>query len=229
MTTALELITDAMGELGASDVGQALHANDAALGLRVLNRLFARWSNMRLLQPVLAELSVTQTGAASYTLGPGGSPARARPIQILSATYVDSGNLEHPVSILTRQQWDAIPNKADTGTYPDCIWYAAEATNGILYAYPRASSGALKLDVLTNMQAMTLASTLTLPDGYEAAIVPTLADDLAAQYGMRTPPDVLRRAVGAVRALKRVNHEPVRVVQEMALVGHYGADIQRGY
>lgn len=228
MTTALELITDAMGEIGAVEAGQSVSAEDAALGLRVLNRLFQRWSNMRLLQPVLDELSVTLTGAASYTLGPGGSPAVTRPLKVLSATYVDTGGLEYPVRIVTREQWDTIPNKADTGTYPECIWYAAEVTNGIVYAYPKASSGALKLDVLTNMQALALSGTLTLPDGYESAIVPTLADDLAPHYSKATPADVRRRATGAVRALKRTNHEPILAVQEMALVGQTG-DIERGY
>jgi hypothetical protein len=228
MTTAVELITDALGEIGVADAGQALSANDSALGLRVLNRLFQRWSNMRLLQPVLDELSVTMTGAASYTLGPGGSPARARPLKVLSATFVDTGGLESPVQIITREQWDAIPNKADTGSYPDRIWYAAENTDGIVYTYPKCSTGTLKLDVLTNMQALGMSDTLTLPDGYESAIVSTLADDLATHYGMSTPPDVRRRAAGAVRALKRTNHEPILAVQELAFAGQR-ADIQRGY
>lgn len=228
MTTALDLITDALGELGVAQAGQTLSANDSALGLRVLNRLFQRWSNMRLLQPVLDELSVTMTGAASYVLGPGGSPAVARPLKVLSATYVDTGGLEYPVQIVAREQWDAIPNKADTGTYPSCIWYAAELTNGIVYTWPKSPSGTLKLDVLTNMQALGMSDTLTLPDGYEAAIVPTLADDLAAHYGEQTPADTRRRAAGAVRALKRTNHEPILAVQELAFAGQR-ADIQRGY
>lgn len=228
MTTALDLITDALGELGVAQAGQTLSANDSALGLRVLNRLFQRWSNMRLLQPVLDDLSVTMTGAASYVLGPGGSPAVARPLKVLSATYVDTGGLEYPVQIVAREQWDAIPNKADTGSYPDRIWYAAELTDGIVYTYPKCSSGTLKLDVLTNMQALDMAEALTLPDGYESAIVSTLADDLATHYGMQTPADVRRRASGAVRALKRTNHEPILAVQEMAFAGR-SADIQRGY
>jgi hypothetical protein len=226
MTQAIDLITDALGEIGVADAGQTLSPNDSALGLRVLNRLFGRWSNMRLLQPVLDELSVTMTGAPSYTLGPGGSPVRARPLKALSATFVDTGGLEYPVDILSRAQWDEIPNKADTGSYPSRIWYAAENTDGIVYVWPKCSSGTLKLDVLTNMQAMALSDALTLPDGYEAAIVPTLADDLAAQYGINTPPDVRRRAVGAVRALKRTNHEPVIAAIELA---GYRADIERGY
>jgi hypothetical protein len=226
MTTALEIITDALGELGVVGAGQSVSANDSTLGLRYLNRIFERWSNMRLLQPVLTQLSVTQTGAASYTLGPGGSPT-TRPIKVLSATYVDTGGTEYPVQLITRAQWDAIPNKADTGSYPDRIWYAPELTSGVLYAYPRVSSGALKLDCLTTMQALALAGTLTLPPGYEAALVPTLADDMAAQYGLPTPPDVRRRSAGAVKALKRTNQEPVYAAQELA--GEPSQNILRGY
>lgn len=226
MTTALEIITDALGELGVVGAGQSVSANDSTLGLRYLNRIFERWSNMRLLQPVLTQLSVTQTGAASYTLGPGGSPT-TRPIKVLSATYVDTGSTEYPVQLITRAQWDAIPNKADTGSYPGRIWYAPELTNGVLYAYPRVSSGALKLDCLTTMQALALAGTLTLPPGYEAAIVPALADDLSASYGRQVSPDVRRRAAGALAALKRTNQEPIYAVQELA--GEPSANILRGY
>lgn len=227
MTTALELITDALGEIGVAEVGQTLSAEDGALGLRALNRLFGLWSNKRLLQPVLAEVSVTQTGAASYTLGPGGSPAVARPIRVLHATYVDAGGLEHPVKVLTQAQWDAIPNKSDTGSYPESIWYSAQNTNGVLYVHPKESSGALKLDVLTNMQALALSDTLTLPDGYEAAIVPALADNLAPHYSVQTPPDTRRRALGAMRALQAVNAEAVIAVQELA--GGAQPNIERGY
>jgi hypothetical protein len=228
MTTAITLIGDALGELGLIGTGQTVDAHDSALGLRYLNRLFERWSNMRLLQPVLTQISVTMTGAASYLIGPGGATVTARPIKVLSVTYVDTGSLENPVSILTREQWDAIPNKADTGSYPACVWYAPEVTNGVLYVHPKPSAGALKVDCLTVMQALALSDTLTLPAGYESAIVPTLADDIASQFGRSTPPDVRRRAVGAVRALKRTNHEPVMARQELAGNG-IKADIERGY
>jgi hypothetical protein len=228
VTTALTLITDAMGELGLVGAGQTPTSNDADLCLRYLNRLFERWSNMRLLQPVLTQISVTMTGAASYTLGPGGSPVTVRPMKVLSVTYVDAGGLESPVDILTREQWDAIPNKADTGTYPECVWYAPELTNGVLYVYPKPSAGTLKVDCLAVMQSLALSATLTLPAGYESAIVATLADDIAGQFGRPVPADVRRRAAGAVRALKRTNYEPLLMVQELAMSGDTG-EIERGY
>ena len=65
MTTAIELITDALTEIGVAEAGQSVAPEDAALGLRKLNQLMQRWTNARLTFPTLTIISVPLTGAAS--------------------------------------------------------------------------------------------------------------------------------------------------------------------
>jgi hypothetical protein len=227
MTTALQLIEDAFAQANLAETGQDLSAEDAALGLRTLNRLMGKWSNLRLFFPVLAEYSVPLTGAASYTIGPTGGVVGLRPLKVNSATATDAGGMEYPVKILTREQWDAISVKSVTGGPPSCIWYSADTTNGRVYAYPISTGYTLKIDCQALLTSFELATDVTLPDGYEAAIVPTLADELCSSFGINTPGDVLRRAAGAVRAIKRTNTEPLQSTHDLATGSTF--IIERGY
>lgn len=228
MTTALQLITDAMGQLGLTETGQELTAEDAALGLRALNRMMGKWSNMRLLFPVLASYSVTLTGAASYTIGPGGDVSGLRPIEVVYARAVDANGIEYPVEVLSQVKWNGIADKATTGGPPCSVWYSPTNTLGRLYVYPVATGYTLKLDAQALLSSFSgLTTELALPDGYEAAIVPCLADELGSSFSVNVPADVLRRAAGAVRALKRTNAEPVESPHELA--GDREFDINRGY
>ena len=230
MTTALQLIEDAFAQANLAETGQDLSGEDAALGLRCLNRLMGKWSNMRLLFPVLAEYSITLTGAGSYTIGPTGVVAGLRPIKVLGVSSVDAAGLESPVSIRTQPQWDGIAIKNSTGGPPSEVWYQPTLTDGTLHVYPLCTGYTLKVDAQALLTSFaSLAADLTLPDGYEAAIVPTLADELCSSFGINTPGDVLRRAAGAVRAIKRTNQQPIQAAHDLAGIGDGSYMIERGY
>lgn len=227
MTTALTLITDALIEIGAHDLGQSVPAEDAALGLRYLNRIMERWSNSPGMFPVLPETSVPMNGAASYTIGPTGDVVSARPLRIDRATFV-LGDVEYPVNVLSRQEWDSIAVKDVTGAPVSDIWYDAANTNARVYVYPKADTGTLKLDAPTLLGTFAgTSSTLELPAGYESALVLTLASDLAGAFQRPVTPDLRVRTAGAVRVLKRTNSEPLLV--SPGLTGSQEFEIERGY
>lgn len=230
MTTALTLITDAMAQANLTETGQALPAEEAQTGLRALNRLMGKWSQMRLLIPALTQYTVTLTGAGSYTIGPTGDVVGLRPIKVLGVTATDAAGTDYPVHIRTQEQWDAIAVKAVDGGPPSEVWYQPLTGNGKLWVYPRSSGYTLQLDAQALVASFAgLSTDLTLPEGYEAAIIPSLADELCSTYGVQTPGDVLRRAAGAVRALKRTNSEPIRANHDLAGIGRNSYIIERGY
>lgn len=230
MTTALTLITDAMAQANLTESGQSLPSEEAQTGLRALNRLMGKWSQMRLLIPALAQYTVTLTGAGSYTIGPTGVVVGLRPIKVLSVTATDSFGTDYHVAIRTQEQWDAIAVKAVDGGPPSEVWYQPLTGDGKLWVYPRSNGYTLQLDAQALVASFASLSTdLTLPEGYEAAIVPSLADELCSTYGVQTPGDVLRRAAGAVRALKRTNSEPIRADHDLAEIGRNSFIIERGY
>lgn len=231
MTTAQTIIEDAFSVVGLGEDGQTLPSIDAARGLRVLNRMMGRWSQMRLLFPALAQVNVPLTGAQTYTIGPTGAVVALRPIRINSATAVDAGGLELPVGMLTQGHWNGIAIKDLTGGPPCDIWYEPTLTNGTLHVYPKASGYTLRLDCQSLLTSFpTVGTTVSLPDGYEDAMVLCLGDALCSDYGMPTPSDVLRRMAGAMRAIKRANAEPLTTTHELAGIGA-GSDyiIERGY
>lgn len=227
MSTGLDIITDALQELGIVGAGQSVSAEDAALCLRRLNQVVQRWSNMRLFFPVLTEISITLDGSASYLVGPGGATVTARPNRIMSATAIDSGGLEYPVDIISRREWDSIVQKDVTGGPPEYIWHEALSTNSAVHVYPKASSYTLKLDCQVLLSSFTFAGDVTLPEGYESALVLTLAYDVAGAFGVPVRPDLMRKQSAAVRAIKRTNAEPVILTSERAT--DEPAEIERGY
>lgn len=227
MTTALQIITDALSEIGVVGAGDAVEPGDAALGLRKLNQVLQRWANMRLMLPVLAEVSVPMSGAASYTIGPTGAVVAARPVKVSAARAVDAG-VEYPVDVLGQALWDAIGVKDVTGPV-SAVWYQATNTDGTLHVYPKASSGHVKLRCLTVPESFTLAEAVTLPEGYESALTLTLADDLSGVYGKQATPDLRRRATAAVRTVKRSNTEPLILGVDATLIGSPSFQIERGH
>ena len=210
MTTALELISDAHAEIGALGVGQSLNANDAALGLRLLNRLMQRWANTRLAIPVASEISVPLTGAASYSIGPSGDVVAARPVRLVSAIATDGSGTDYVVSVYPRDMWDEIAVKDVTGGPPAAIWYEAVNTDGVVHVLPQSSGYTLKVRGQPVLQVFAdLSEALLLPDGYEAAIVYSLARDLCGAFERPVSADLARKQAGAVAAIKRTNTEPL--------------------
>lgn len=225
MTTALDLITDALFEIGVAETGQTLGPEDAALGLRYLNRLLQRWSNMRLLIPALTDIPVTLDGSGEYTIGPSGDVTATRPNKVIHAWATDAGGLDYPVQVISQREWIAIALK-DVDAPPDRVWYEQTSTNGTIHVYPDQAGYTLTLSCQVILASFaSLSTAFTLPEGYESAIVPSLADDLRAPFSAPIRPDIQRRAAAATRALKRTHIEPLlaHVAESTEFV------IERGY
>lgn len=228
MSTAGQIVNDALIEIGALGIGQTASADDAAFCLRKLNQIIERLSNQRLAFPVLQEFSVTLTGAASYTIGPGGSPVTLRPLTVRRATAIDANGLEYDVRVLNQGQWDSIAQKDVTGGPPDAVWYQASVTNGVINVYPKSTGYTLKLDAQGLLAGVyALATSLTFPEGYESALMLTLADDIGSAFGKPTSADIRRRAAAAVALIKRTNYEPI--LSDSPMFGGQDSYIERGY
>lgn len=226
MTTAATLISDALIELGVIGANESPTPEDAAFGLRKLNQLMQRLSTSRQAFPVLTEISVTLTGAQSYTIGPSGTSSTARPVSINSATAADANGVEYAVSVITRAEWDSIAVKDVTGGPPEYVWYQAENTNGLVHVYPKANGYTLKLDCQVLLATFaTVSGVLYLPEGYETWLTLSLADDMAQAYGRDVSADTRRRLAAAAAGVKRVNAEPLYLSVE----DRSEFNIERGY
>ena len=226
MSTALDIISDALSELGVIGASETPNSDDAGFCLRKLNQVLQRWSNLRLNIPATSQISVTLNGAASYTIGPTGNVVASRPLKVLSAYAVDSGGIQHDVNVLPVSEWDRIAQKDITGGPPSDVWYEKTSTNGRIYVYPKSSGYTLKLRCQVLLESLMLNEEVTLPEGYESALTLQLALDIASAFNRQPSPDTRTKAAAAVRVIKRTNAEPL-----LLKIDESGSDykIERGY
>ncbi|HEX5321492.1 MAG TPA: hypothetical protein VFW46_20210 [Stellaceae bacterium] len=220
MTTALDLITDALVSMGSYSPGETIGAADSATGLSVLNDMIDSWSNESLITYARKEQSVTLVpGKNVYTVGTGGDINDTRPLRILDGPgtcYVtDSVGNRYPVAVLNQDQWNLIGNVAlSASNIPLGLFYDPQFPLGQIKLYPIPNIGwTLTFDSwlqLSEFPALTTA--LSLPPGYVRAIKRNLAIELWPYFkdDKSTPgAAMVRAAAQSLAAIKRTNTKEV--------------------
>jgi hypothetical protein len=205
--TGRDLVSATLRLIGASAPGESIAASEASDGLSSLNRMLDSWSNEGLLlYAVTKESAITLIpGTSTYTLGTGGD-ITTRPMSLTTAKYRDGSNQEYNLQILTAAEYADIPNKNlqsiptslyDSGSYPQ--------RSIVLYPVPSASGS---LDLYTNrpLTALTLDDDISLPPGYEEALVYNGAIRLAPEYGRAVSQEIAMVATESKASLKRTNY-----------------------
>lgn len=212
MATALDLIKAQLRDIGALAVGETPSAEDAQDALAEMNRMLGSWSNEGLMafERVREEFTLT-AGSASRTIGATGNFATTRPLEIVEATIEDqtaSPTAEYPVRVLTRSEWALITQKDTQSTIPAQLFYEPTFPNGTLYLFP-VPSAAHKL-VLYSRKPLTaisaLSSTISLPPGWEDALVKNGAIRLSPGYGKEPSALLLQQAIETKAEIKRANN-----------------------
>jgi len=210
MATAQTLIESAYRLINQTSEGETPTAQALADGLEAMNTMIDSWSAERLSVYATQDQTLTwPASTASRTLGPSGQLVGNRPIVLDDATYFkdpDTG-ISYGIKIINQQQYDGIAVKTVTSTYPQVIFANDAYPNMSLTVYP-VPTKALEfhfVSVLELTQPATLATTLSIPPGYLRAFKYNLACEIAAEYGMEPPPQVVKIAMASKRVLKRVN------------------------
>jgi hypothetical protein len=224
--TALDMIKRAYRLIGVYSIGETPTADESVDGLSALNALVDSWANEGLMiyAPSLDSIALT-ANLAAYTLGTTGTVITDRPVDILDASYIEYQGVSFPVTVATLDQYTGVPFKGTQDGLPFLIWYQPDYPNGTLTVYPAPlSSCTLKLwskKMITQFAALT--TVLTLPLGYEDAMVYNLAARLAPENEMPVPNEVARSARNLKRTLKRTNTTvPIMDLPSAVLPGDYG-------
>lgn len=207
MATALDMIKRSMRLLGALGQGEVPTAQEATDGLNALNTMLDSWLVDRLMVYQILEETFTWTAnASSKTIGSGGDFNTTRPTRILPG-FTRINSVDYPYEVIDQDQYDALPYKTVTSSFPDKIYYDNAATLGTLYAYPIPNADvSLHLNSWKQLQSFTTLSTaLTLPPGYQRAIEFNLAVEFAPELGLPVPANVAQIANQAKAAIKRFN------------------------
>lgn len=228
MTTARDLIEDAAAEIGELAADTSLSAFDANRMLRRLQQMIDGWALERLMVYTVGQESFAMTpGTASYTTA---SLSGGRPVAVESV-FVRNDSTDSPV-LLTRDktQYDMIPDKTTTGL-PELCYYDAGYTTGTFYFWPAPvvayTCFVTSRRVLTG--ALALTTSITLPPGYERAIVTNLAVESAPMFGRDPSASTVDAARKSKAALKVLNYVPgemqldysLQRTQSNILTGYY--------
>ena len=208
--TGRDMISASLRLIGALAPGVTLDAQEATDGLATLNRLLASLSNEGLLiHAITAETPLTLTpGDGSVSLGTLGD-ITTRPISIEKAVIRD-GSTDHPVRVLTLDEYVAIPDKTVQSSLPEALYDDGGHPQRTLTLYP-IPSDAKQLVIFTLRELTQIASLdadISFPPGYERMLIFNLCLDLAPEYGRPVPDIVMVSAADSKASLKRTNHRP---------------------
>jgi len=222
--TGRDLVTASLRLIGAIAPGDSLTASEAIDGLASVNRMIDSWSNDSLLifDNIREEFSLTP-GTQSYTIGSGGAFNTVRPLKIEEALIkveTTTPSVEYPVKIMSLSEWSSIFQKGISSNIPTAIYTEGSYPLDVINIYPMPSA-ACKL-VLFSMKQLTsiatLDTSLSLPPGYERALVYNSAIELAPEYG-KTPSELIFNTANESKAaIKRVNYKPGYLRSDAALV-----------
>ena len=239
MAEARDIVTDALREIGVLAAGEVATADEANNGLVVLNRMLDTWAAERLM--IYTVTRTTWAIVASdgqYSVGSGGDVNVARPVHAndITVNYMDSTpdpDAEYPLRPLTDAGYAALDPKGQTDTLPQLFYYNPTYPLGTLTLWPAPTSttltGVLYAPAAVS-QFAALDTAVSLPPGYEEALVKNLALRLAPSYG-RPPDQMLVDYAREVKGIvKRANRRLVDMSFDAAVLfhGEGGYDIQRG-
>jgi hypothetical protein len=233
-TTALDLITSGLVEIGVYADPETLSDADAQRGLTILNRMLDSWSNEDLICFAQLEQSGTLSpGKFQYKIGAGATfpdfPLQ-RPIRLKvgpgSAYLLDPTGNRYPVDVYTRETWNQIGNISNvTANIPAAIFYDSQFPLATINVFPVPNIGyTLFWDSYLQLTEFSdLDDPVTLPPGYIQAIVSALKWRFWRPFkpdNAPIPPDIILEADGAKMVVKRANHTEVIAVYDSEIISH---------
>lgn len=227
MATVRDMITDALIQIGMVDPSESVNAGTAQAALRELNRMIQSW-NIQGLMTYALDSSVFSTvgGQQDYTYGAGGNFDAPRPTNIDSVSVLlGNPQLELPIQILTDDQWRDVGVKSTTSTFPTAVHIHGDFPLNTLSFWPiPASAGQVRIyfwHLITEFS--NINTPISLPQGYEDAIVSNLAIRLAPSYGVNPSPVLGQMAVMAKKRINNINWQPTYRCVDEALSGSYNS------
>ena len=210
MTTAGELIEGSLRLIGQLAEGEQPSNGAYKDGLAALNMMLDSWSTESLSVFTTQEQAFTwPSGEATQSLGPSGDFIGHRPVQLAESTYYKdpTTGISYGIKIINQSQYDSIALKTVSAPYPQVLWINTNMPNIDMYLYPVPSRNLDWLFVSYEelSQPAEVTTTLSFPPGYLRAFKYNLACEMATEFGVEPPTQVLKLATASKRDIRRVN------------------------
>ena len=211
MTTALDLVTDAAYAAKVLGQDQTLSSGDGNLILRRLGRMLDSWSTEdQMIFSNDEQLFTMVPGQQAYTTAvlSGGRPVG------IDSMRLSLGQVDYTVDQIDQLKWNSIPVKSITGI-PIQMYYDGAMPAASMFFYPipfAAFTVHIYCQRLLVPGTLTTTSVLTLPPGYEAAIVANLAVDIWGSFKTGDPTKSMLMEANQTKAvIKRNNFKPMEM------------------
>lgn len=229
--TVATFIKDALRTIGAIASGETPTASESADALSTLNRLLSSWSAEGfLIYESKRESFDLVASQSSYTWGSGANFNSARPY-FIDKVNVEKDDQEYPVEILrSTSQWASVGNKTLTSTLPSKIYASGTYPNETLYVWPvptEANSLVIHSQKPFTAYAAT-SETVTLPPGYEEAVLYNFCVRLAPEFGVPLDPTIATLANDLKANIQRKNIKPSYMKNDAYRASGASYDIYRG-
>lgn len=220
MGTAADMITRAMRLANILGEGQTPSGDQSTNALSTLNEMLSAWNlDDLMLYQTTNDVVATVIGQSVYTVGTGGDWSVDRPVQINSMYQVYQG-VSFPVDEVNQDEYNQITLKTLTQPLQRFFLYLNTHPLGTCTLWPTPTTvNAVYISVnrvLANIA--TLATTITLPPGYDRAVRANLAVELCPEYGREPQPSLAKAAKESKADIKRANHVPVLSEYDSALI-----------
>lgn len=207
--TAGDIINMTLRALGVLAEGETPSANTSADALMALNMMIDSWSTEELSCYTTQDQVFTwAAGYSSRTLGPTGDFVGNRPVVLDDATYFTVGNLSYQIALVNQEQYNSIVLKSSTSPYPEVMYANMDHPDITLKIYP-VPTGDIEMHFVSVeelSQPASLSTVLAFPPGYMRAFWSNLAREIAAQFGIPCPRDVMNIATISKRNIQRINN-----------------------
>ena len=220
--TVQDMLSLCLQDAGIIGLGQQATPQDSTNALARLNWMLAGWRHQRWLCFNLVNMSLTSTGAQTYTVGPGGNfdtTVYQRPDRLEFAYFrqlVPSGSTQtdYPLEILTSwEDYNRIGLK-NLGTFPTSVFYSTDFPLGTLYPWPIPQANIYALFITVKQQltaALTFTDDLNLPEEYFNAIHWNLTVILRSAYDLPPKPGDVAFAKDSLNIIRRTNSQIARL------------------
>lgn len=228
MTTARELIQDAMEMLRLYAPGEDVSAPDLARGWSTLNDMNDSWSN----ESLTCFVWLTQTftlipNKFQYTVGGAGADITGpRPLRVsnaLGAAYLLDTNLnKYMIDVVDQLRWNWVTTAVADANLPGYLFYDSQFPLGIINLWPTPTTGYtcsfLSYAQLTDWT--TLDTDVGFPPGYKRAYSTNLAVELKAYFKeAQLDETIVVRARESKANVKRTNMREQIAVFDPEIIG----------
>lgn len=186
-----QLISGALRIVGATAQGETPTATQISEAAEALNMLVKAWEadGMPLWAIKQYNVSLTQS-VNSYTIGVNATINTPKPLKVIQAfLHNNTTDLDTPMRILTRQEYNLLGNKTTEGQ-PIQIYYEPLNTTGILHVFPTPDAPSAADTVITLVYQRPFedfdasSDEPDFPQEWFDALKFGLADRLSAEYGV---------------------------------------------